>query len=179
MGRTICCALFALLAMAGTAFPQGFRHRHFVHPRPLVQVTRFYGWCPPWLSQWYAPLPYAYPLSYGFSYPVVDYTLPSPAYAFVGSAAASYPQLVFNDGTSYTVADYWRVDDQLHFITVEEGGTKFVPHTVPFDDLDLEQTKDRATAQGFRFIIRDKPIDQWLEDRAQERDARREKEKKR
>jgi hypothetical protein len=96
----------------------------------------------------------------------------------VGSAAASYLQLVFNNGTSYTVTDYWRVDDQLHFITVEEGGTKFVPHTVPFDDLDVERTKDRATAEGFRFLIRDKPIEQWLEDRTQEGETRRETEKK-
>jgi hypothetical protein len=78
---------------------------------------------------------------------------------------------VFKDGTSYTVADYWRVDDQLHFITVEDGGTKFVPHTVPFDDLDLDRTKDRAKAEGFRFVVRDKPIEEWLEDRTQEREA--------
>ena len=179
MGRTICCALFALLATTGTAFPQRFQHRHFVHFRPLVRVTPFYGWCRPWLVQPYALLPFAYPVSYGLSYPFVDYALPSPTYVFVGSAAASYPQLVFNNGTSYTVADYWRVDDQLHFITVEEGGTKFVPHTVPFDDLDVEQTKDRATAEGFRFLIRDKPIEQWLEDRTQEREPRPGTDKKR
>jgi hypothetical protein len=167
MGRTICYALLALLAMTGTAFPQSFRHRHFVHPPPLLPLTRFYGWCPPWLIQSNPPRPYRYPLSYGFSYPMVNYTLPSPSYVFVGSAAASYPQLVFKDGTSYSVADYWRTDDQLHFITVEEGGTKFVPHTVRFESLDVEQTKDRATAQGFRFLIRDKPIDQWLEERTQ------------
>jgi hypothetical protein len=179
MGRTICCALFALLAMTGTAFPQRFQHRHFVHFRPLVRVTPFYGWCSPWLVQPYPLLPFGYPVSYGLSYPFADYTLPSPTYVFVGSAAASYPQLVFNDGTSYTVADYWREDDQLHFITVEEGGAKFVPRTAPFDDLDVEQTKDRATAEGFRFLIRDKPIEQWLEDRTQEREARRETDKKR
>jgi hypothetical protein len=165
--------------MTGTAFPQRFQHRHFVHFRPLVRVTPFYGWCSPWLVQPYPLLPFGYPVSYGLSYPFADYTLPSPTYVFVGSAAASYPQLVFNDGTSYTVADYWREDDQLHFITVEEGGAKFVPHAVPFDDLDLERTKDRATAEGFRFLIRDKPIEQWLEDRTQEREARRETDKKR
>ncbi|MEO6872452.1 MAG: hypothetical protein ABI233_09575, partial [Chthoniobacterales bacterium] len=124
-----------------------------------------------------APVPVSRSLR--LSYPVIDYTLPSPIYVFLGSASASYPQLVFNDGTSYTVADYWRVDDQLHFITVEEGGTKFVPHTVPFDDLDVERTKDRAIAGGFRFLIREKPIEQWLEDRTQEHEARRETDKKR
>jgi hypothetical protein len=165
--------------MTGTAFPQRFQHRHFVHFRPLVRVTPFYGWCSPWLVQPYPLLPFGYPVSYGLSYPFADYTLPSPTYVFVGSAAASYPQLVFNDGTSYTVADYWREDDQLHFITVEEGGTKFVPHTVIFDDLDVDRTKDRATAEGFRFLIRDKPIEEWLGQRTQEREARRETDKKR
>ncbi len=179
MRRTICWALFALLAMTGTAFPQRFRHRHFFHPRPVVQLTHFYGWCPPWLLPSYTPFPYQYPAPYSFSYPVVHYTLPSPTYVFLGSAAASYPQLVFNDGSSYAVADYWRVDDQLHFITVENGGTKSVPHTVPFSDLDLEKTKDRAKAEGFRFLIRDKPIEQWLEDRTQEHKARPETDKKR
>jgi hypothetical protein len=55
-----------------------------------------------------------------------------------------------------------RVNDQLHFVTVEEGGTKSVPHSVPFTDLDVQRTTDRNTAQGFRFVIRDKPIEQWL-----------------
>lgn len=179
MGRTICCALFALLATTGTAFPQRFRHRHFLHPRSVVRVAYFPRWCSRWLVRPYVPLADQYSLPYGVNYPAIDYTLPSPNYVFVGSAAASYPCLVFNEGTSYTVADYWRVDDQLHFITVEEGGTKFIPHTVPFDDLDVERTKDRATAEGFRFLIRDKPIEQWLEDRTQKREARRETDKKR
>jgi hypothetical protein len=124
------------------------------------------------MIQSYVPFPYRYSAPYRTFYPVVDYTLASPTYVFVGSAAASYPRLVFNDGTSYTVADYWRVDDHLHFITVEEGGTKFVPHSVPFDNLDVDRTKDHAKAGGFRFLIRDKPIEQWLQDRTQEREAR-------
>lgn len=173
MSRTICCAMFALLATSGTAFPQRVRHRHVVHLRPLVQVTHFYHWCPPWLVQYYVPFAWQHPIVYSFPSPVVENTVPTPSYIFAGSASVSYPRLVFKDGTSYIVADYWRVDGQLHFITVEDGGTKFVPHNVPFDDLDLEQTKDRAEADGFRFMIRDKPIELWLEDRTQERQARR------
>jgi hypothetical protein len=176
MGRTICWAMFALLATSGTAFPQRFRNRHVVvHVRPVVPVTRFYGWCPPWLAQPYSPLQFLYPN--GATTPPPDYTLPVPSYVFVGSAAASYPQLVFKDGTSYTVADYWRDDDQLRFITVEEGGSKFVPHSVPLANLDVDQTKARAAKEGFRFLIRDKPIEQWLEDRTEERSARGKKEK--
>jgi hypothetical protein len=86
---------------------------------------------------------------------------------FLGSASAAHPQLVFKDGTTYTVSDYWRNVDQLHFITMEEGGTKSVPHTVPFGDLDVQRTTDVNAAQGFRFVLRDEPIAQWLEHHAQ------------
>jgi len=86
---------------------------------------------------------------------------------FVGSASPSHPQLVFKDGRTYTVTDYWRVNDQLHFVTIEEGGTKSVPHTVPFVDLDVQRTIDANTAQGFRFVLRDEPIEQWLEHHSQ------------
>jgi len=85
---------------------------------------------------------------------------------FVGSASPSHPQLLFKDGTTYTVTDYWRVNDQLHFVTIEEGGTKSVPHTVAFEDLDVQRTTDANTAQGFRFVLRDEPIEQWLEHHA-------------
>jgi len=86
---------------------------------------------------------------------------------FVGSASPSHPQLVFKDGTTYTVTDYWRVNDQLHFITIEEGGTKSVPHTMPLGELDVQRTTDANAAQGFRFVLRDEPIEQWLEHHSQ------------
>lgn len=75
-----------------------------------------------------------YPVPYPVPCPVWDFTAASPAYAypFVGSESTAHPQLVFTDGTTYTVADYWRVEDQLHFATLEDGGTKSVPHNVPF-----------------------------------------------
>src|SRR5215471_18676128 len=54
-----------------------------------------------------------------------------------------------------------------NFITIEEGGTKSVPHTVPFGDLDVQRTTNTNAAQGFRFVVRDEPIEQWLEHRSQ------------
>jgi hypothetical protein len=134
-----------------------------------------------WLHRWHPPLflqpavaaPYPYPVPYAVPYPVVDFIPTSPTYVFVGSASSTHPQLVFKDGVTYTVADYWRVDDQLHFITVEEGGAKSVPHSVSFSDLDVPRTTDADAAQGFRFMVRDKPIQQWLEQRTQQRAPRR------
>jgi hypothetical protein len=107
-----------------------------------------------------------------FRYYVRDFSTPvpyesivpfSPTYYFIGNESASHPRLVFKDRMTYTVEDYWRVDDQLHFITSEEGGTKSVPHTVPFADLDVQATTDALATQGFRFVVRDEPIEQWLQ----------------
>jgi hypothetical protein len=126
-------------------------------PRPAV----FFPYC--------LPVTFPYPVLYPdpVPYPVWNFIPPSPSYVFVGSASPSHPQLVFQDGTTYTVTDYWRVNDQLHFVTIEEGGTKSVPHTVPFGDLDVQRTTDANAAQGFRFVLRDEPIEQWLEHHSQ------------
>jgi hypothetical protein len=119
---------------------------------------------------WFAARPavfFRYGILAPFPYPVWNFIAPVPTYAFVLTGSASHPQLVFKDGTTYMVTDYWRVDDQLHFITIEEGGTKSVPHTVPFGDLAVQRTTDADAAQGFRFLVRDEPIEQWLQHHAQ------------
>jgi hypothetical protein len=87
-----------------------------------------------------------------------------PTNVVIGSTTTDHPQLVLNDGTTYAVIDYWRVNDQLLFITLEEGGTRSVEHSVPFGDLNLQRTIDADTARGFRFLLRDEPIEQWLRD---------------
>jgi hypothetical protein len=79
---------------------------------------------------------------------------------------------MFKNGTAYTVADYWRVDDQLHFVTIEDGGTKSVPHTVPFGELDVQRTTGVNAAQGFRFVLRNEPVEQWLEHHRERAPAR-------
>jgi hypothetical protein len=67
------------------------------------------------------------------------------------------------------VTDYWRSDDQLHFITTEEGGTKSVPHIVPFGDLDVQRTIDADKVGGFRFVVRNEPVEQCLDHHLQHR----------
>ena len=173
MRRMICFALFGLLASSEAAFSQA---RHWVRPRGRVVVVgpRF-RWHPGTFHRYhhfprhhyFDPFRYFvqdFTTAYSASESIVPF---SPTYFFLPSASASRPQLIFKDGTTYTVADYWRVDDQLHFITSEEGGTKSVPHTVPFGDLDVQRTTDANTAQGFRFVVRDEPIEQWLQHHAQ------------
>jgi hypothetical protein len=62
------------------------------------------------------------------------------------------------------VTDYWLVDGQLHFTMIEEEGTRPVEHVISFDELDLQKTVDVNTWRGFRFVLRDQPIDQYLSD---------------
>jgi hypothetical protein len=169
MGRIICFALFGLLVSSEAAFSQA---RHWVQPhRRMHVIGPRYRWHPGIFPQYhhFSPSYYFDP----FRFFVQDFTTPytaasqsivpfSPTYFFLPSESPSRPHLIFKDGTTYTVADYWRVDGQLHFITSEEGGTKSVPHTVPFGDLDVQRTTAANTAKGFRFVLRDEPIEQWL-----------------
>jgi hypothetical protein len=164
MRRTICCAVFGLLVSSGVVFPQAHgAPRLLLRPRVRVVGARWFATRPAVFLLYCIPVPFPFPVPY----PVWNFIAPSPTYVFLGSASASHSQLVFKDGTTYTVSDYWRVDDQLHFITIEEGGTKSVPHTVPFGDLDVQRTTDVDAAQGFRFVLRAEPIEQWLEHHAQ------------
>jgi hypothetical protein len=41
-----------------------------------------------------------------------------------------------------------------------------VEHVVPLGDLDVERTTEADSAMGFRFVLRDQPIDEWLRDHA-------------
>jgi hypothetical protein len=177
MRRSILFALLGLLLSNAAAFSQARavpRSAPRVVPRvrpplvsrppfpvivPLVAVPWFGAPSTPVFSPYWAVSPWTNP-SWAFVNPFL--ITPWPTYLFVGSTASAHPQLIFNDGTTYTVRDYWRVDDQLLFITIEEGATKTVEHTVPFSDLDVERTTDADAARGFRFVLRDEPIEQWL-----------------
>jgi len=168
MRCTICCAVFGLLVSTGEVLAQAHvGSRLLARSRVRVVGVRWFAPRPAVFIPYCVPVPFPYSVPDPFPYPVWNFLAPLPTYAFVGSASATHPQLVFNDGTKYAVTDYWRVNDQLHFITIEENGTKFVPHTVLFDDLDVQRTTDANAAQGFRFVVRDEPIEQWLEHHAQ------------
>ena len=168
MRCTICCAVFGLVVSTGEVFPQTHAApRLLARPRVRVVGVRWFAARPAVFLPYCIPVSFPYPVPDPVPYPVWNFIAPLPNYAFVGSASATHPQLVFKDGTTYTVTDYWRVNGQLHFITIEEGGTKSVPHTVPFGDLDVQRTTDVDAAQGFRFVVRDEPIEQWLQHHAQ------------
>jgi hypothetical protein len=85
-------------------------------------------------------------------------------YNYYGEANSQYPELVLKDGTTYFVTDYWLENNELHYKTVEDQGSKVVEHTVDFDQLDLQTTVDVNTQRGFRFVLRNEPLEQYLID---------------
>ena len=87
----------------------------------------------------------------------------APIYAY-GEERPDLPQLFLKDGTILNVTDYWIVDDQLHFTMIEEEGTKPAEHVIPFEALDLQTTVDANTRKGFRFMVRNEPLEQYVRD---------------
>jgi hypothetical protein len=81
-----------------------------------------------------------------------------------GEESPDLPQLFLKDGTILNVTDYWLVDDQLHFTMIEEEGGNPVEHVIPFDALDLQKSADVSKRRGFRFMLRNEPVEQYLRD---------------
>lgn len=108
----------------------------------------FGGYISPYVSPYIAPSEYA----------------PPPSYLYGGEESRQRPQLYLKDGTVYIVTDYWLVNGQIHFTTIEEGGSKSVEHVIPLEELDLEQTIDVNTRMGFWFVLRNSPIEHYMRD---------------
>jgi len=155
---------------------------------PIIGPPFFFGW-----PFWGFGLAWGFPgygLGFGFNYcywmdcslfwnwqftppsqPFYEYTPPppvAPTYLYpiyeYGAERRDSPQLFLKDGAVYNVIDYWRVDDQLHFTIIEPGSAKPVEHVIPLDQLDLNKTIDVNTARGFRFVMRDEPMEQYQQD---------------
>lgn len=88
-------------------------------------------------------------------------TYVNPSYP-TGPGARDLVELFFKDGTVYSVTDYWLVDGQLHYMTLDERGEKAVEHVAPFDALDLQTTVDVNTERGFRFQLRSESMEQYF-----------------
>jgi hypothetical protein len=85
----------------------------------------------------------------------------SPSYPTDGRGR-DMVELFFKDGTVYDVTDYWLVDGQLHFLTVDERGEKTVEHVLPYETLDLQTTVDDNTSRGFKFQLRNESMEQYF-----------------
>lgn len=94
--------------------------------------------------------------------PVVS-TYVYPFYGY-GEERRDSPQIFLKDSTVYNVQDYWRVDDQLHFTIRGPGNPKPEEHIINIDQLDVQKTINVNTTRGFRFVMRDEPMDQYEQD---------------
>ena len=108
--------------------------------------------CGDWRAPEYHPPNYVTPLVY--EYPVYVYY----------DGYHQFVELFLKDGTAFTVTDYWFVNDQVHFTTVEEDGTKSAEEVIGLDELDVQKTIDVNTRRGFRIVRRDEPLQQYLRD---------------
>jgi len=87
----------------------------------------------------------------------------APAPLAYGGGERQLLQLYLKDGTVYDVADYWLVNDnELHFMTVDASGNQ-TEHVVGFDQLDLEKTIRVSKDMGYRFVLRNEPLQQYLQ----------------
>ena len=94
---------------------------------------------------------------------IVSPPLEVPIYVY-GDEREDTPQLFLTDGTILNVTDYWVTDGELHFKLIEQAGQKPVEHSIPFEQLDLQKTIDVNTARGFRFVLRNEPMEQYVHD---------------
>jgi len=108
----------------------------------------------------YTALPFP---RYDFENYVTEQPYEVPVYLY-GPEEHERVWLYLKDGTAYSVADYWFVNGQVHFLALEDGGAKSVEHVIGFDELDLQKTIDVNTRRGFRVVMRDGPLDQYLRD---------------
>lgn len=156
----------------------GFLPRRPIHHFPPVIVINNFPFTfggPFWgFNCWYANCDLLWPGMF-------DYTFTSPgpttyvaqvyeAPNFYGSEPDygmerdDTPQLYLKDGTILNVTDYWLVDEQLHFMMIQEDGVKPVEEAIPFEALDLQKTVDVNTQRGFRFLLRNEPLEQYIRD---------------
>jgi hypothetical protein len=162
----------AALGNSGLHFrPRPIRPPVFIYGFPFGGP--FWGFGPEWgfNSCWWATCDLFWGLGYEtlpfYEYSPANYGSPqiyaNPVYVY-GEESPDLPQLYLKDGTVYNVTDYWLVDDQLHFTMLAEDQAKPEEYAIGFDELDLQKTVDVNTQRGFRFVLRDEPVDQYMRD---------------
>jgi hypothetical protein len=93
--------------------------------------------------------------------PPLTYASPVYIYSLDGHQLV---QLYLKDGTVYSVNDYWFIDKEIHFTLLDEGAMKSIEQVISFEDLDVQRTIDVNSRRGFRVVMRNEPIEQYLRD---------------
>ncbi len=153
----------------------GFPERPFlIFPRPFFVHAPFFRYWERFDSSWWL---YCGPI-WGWNYGCGDSFLPEYAFEHYPAPPLTYNnpvyvysldghqlvQLYLKDGSVYSVNDYWFVNDQIHFTMLDESGTKSLEQVIAFDDLDVQKTIYVNTRRGFRVVMRNEPLEQYLRD---------------
>jgi hypothetical protein len=96
-------------------------------------------------------------------YPAPPLTYNNPVYVY-SLDGHQLVRLYLKSGSAYSVNDYWFVNDQIHFTMLDESGTKSLEQVIGFDNLDVQKTIDVNTRRGFRVVMRNEPMEQYLRD---------------
>jgi hypothetical protein len=155
--------------------PIGGFHRRLFFGRPFFRFGVGFGYnsiwwptCGPALGWVWGggfdcnPVPY-YGYTYGFENYVAPQVYEYPVYLY-GGDERDLIWLYLKDGTVYGVTDYWLVNGQMHFRTVEDDPTGPADHAFPYDQLDVQKTVYVNSHRGFRIVFRDEPWQQYLKD---------------
>ena len=138
-------------------------HRIFIRAPFFLFRERFYAswWLPcgpdwTWEYSCGGTLPYYGPPPENYvQQPVYEY----PQYVYP-EAERALVRLYRKDGTVDSVTDYWFVNNELHFFLPDEEDEQ----VIGLDELDLQKTIDVNTRRGFRFVMRNVPMEQYLRD---------------
>jgi hypothetical protein len=151
----------------------GNRQRPIFIRRRVFHGAPFYWFREGFYSSWWLTCGPLWYWDYGcndwfpYGYTPENYvTLPpyqSAVYLYPGEGR-DLVQLFLKDGTTYSVTDYWFVNDKVHFTVPDETRTKSVEQVIGLDELDLQTTIDVNTRRGFRVVMRNEPLEQYLRD---------------
>jgi len=144
-----------------------------IYGYPWLFGSAFWWFGPGWqyTSCWWATCGLLWNFQFGYNgLPFYEYApefFAYPEYQYE-EGRRDEPVLFLKDGTAYSVSDYWVVEDELHFTTMEQAGMKPVQHVVATDQVDWQQTIDVNTAKGFRVVLRNEPLNQYVRDHPNE-----------
>lgn len=85
-----------------------------------------------------------------------------------GSSQRDLVELILEDGTVYDVTDYWLEGGELHFTTPNADNNGTTEQVIDLDQLDMQKTVDINTQRGFRFVLRNAPMQEYLQEQEQQ-----------
>ena len=143
---------------------QPFFHGRFVRLVPFGFTSFLWGCAPQWgWTNGCSQLPVFPPNpGTGFENYVMVQNSGNPGYLYLPEGH-DLVWLYLKDGSAYAVTDYWFVNGEVHFYSVE-GGMLSGEQVIDSNELDAQKTSEVNTTRGFRVVRRDAPWQKDLKD---------------